>query len=168
VNEGAYLMDKIRSRCVEEGDCLLWPGAINDRGPVATVAQKQLSLRRVVWEHAHGRAWQSDRVASVSCENANCLNHEHIVPVTRSHLVSRTNKRHNSIARAARVAAGKRKSSKLSDAGVLDIRTSEERTEVLAKRWDVSEAYVRMLKRNEFRHDFSSPYHQLQGRGANA
>lgn len=161
---GAYLMEKIRSRCTEDGDCYRWPGAITTRGPVMTVNQKQIQLRRVVWEGAHGRPFPSDRVASMECDNQDCLQAEHIVARTRAQLNARTLRRHTSIGRNAKIAHTKRKSSKLSDEGAEDIRTSALPPQELADKWQISKAYVYMIRGGRFRRNYASPFAGLGAR----
>lgn len=157
-------MEKVRARCVECGDCLLWPGAMTTRGPVLTLAQKQVQLRRCVWEHAHGKPFPPDRVTSIDCENANCLADNHIVARTRAQLNARTLKRRTSVSRNARIAMTKRKSSKLSDHGAEDIRTSGLPPQEAADKWGVSKAYVYMIRAGRFRRDYASPFAGLGAR----
>lgn len=158
------LMETIRLRCVECGDCLLWPGAMTTRGPVVTVAQKQIPLRRVVWEQKFGKLLPADRIASVDCENRNCLAEGHISARTRSQINARSNRRHGSTARNAKVANTRRKGSKLSDEGVQEIRASVLSAQALASKWSVSAAYVYMIQRGQCRRDYSSPFAGLGGR----
>lgn len=58
----------------------------------------------------------------------------------------------------AKAAMARRKTSKLSDAGVLDIRTSEEHRSVLMQRYGITEAYYYMLRKGRYRKDYSSPF----------
>jgi hypothetical protein len=163
MNTGAYLMDKVRTRCTEDGDCLRWSGAMTTRGPVVTVAQKQIQLRRIVWEDAHGTPFPSDRVASMDCDNPDCLHAEHIIARTRAQLNARTLRRHTSIGRNAKIAHTKRKASKLSDEGAEDIRTSELPAQELADKWGISKTYVYMIRGGRFRRNYASPFAGLRG-----
>ena len=156
MTEGTYLVDKIRSRCVEEGDCLIWPGAVNTRGPVATIGQKQFSLRKVAWEHEHGKAFPADRVASPGCKDPRCL--AHVVAKTWKQL----NSRKPTIAHRAKISLGKCKGSKLDAAAVADIRFSEEPMSVLIERHSISKAYGYMIKRGDNRRDYASPFAGLR------
>jgi hypothetical protein len=160
MNEGAYLMNVIRSRCVEEGDCLIWPGAANARGPVATHHQKQYSLRQIAWSQKNGKPFPSGRVASTNCGRALCL--KHVTAKTWAQLNSRT----PTLAAKAQVAIGKRRGSKLSDAAVAEILTSEERVVDLAGRHGISTAYAYMIRRGQNRKNYASPFAGLFGLGA--
>lgn len=161
MSEGAYLMEKIRSRCVEEGECLIWPGAVNSRGPVATIRQKQFSLRKVAWEDAHGKAFPPDRVASPGCKDPLCL--AHVVAKTWKQLNSRT----PTVAHRAKISMSKRRGSKLDEAAVAEIRFSSEPMSILIGRHGISKAYGYMIKRGDNRRDYSSPFAGLlHGAGA--
>ena len=162
MSEGAYLMDRIRARCREDGDCLIWTGAMNERGPVVTVDRKQLSVRRVAWEERNGKPFPTGKVASVDCEDKACI--EHIVPRTRSQLNARTNRRHSSIARAAKVSATKRQNSKLSDADVIEIRMTDRPMKEIAAEKGISTVYAYLIRRGDFRRDYSSPFAGLGAR----
>jgi hypothetical protein len=155
MTEASYLLNKIRTRCIEEGDCLLWPGAVCTRGPVATVKGVQYSLRRVAWENKNGKPFPSGRVASPSCGNPRCL--AHISAMTWAQL----NTRPTSISHRVRTALARRKGSKLSDEAVNDIRYGGGRAEEAAERHNISAAYVYMIRRDQCRKDYSSPFHGL-------
>ena len=161
---GAYLMEKIRARCEENGDCLLWPGAITTRGPVVTLNQKQIQLRRVVWEDAHQKPFPSDRVASVDCGHINCLADTHIIARTRAQLVARTNRMHASAGRNAKIANGKRRDSKLSEEAAEEIRTSGLSAQEMAEKHSITKAYVYMIRAGHFRRNYSSPFAGLGAR----
>lgn len=150
--QGAYLMEKIRTRCVEEGDCLIWPGAICTRGPVATIKGVQHSLRRVAWESKHLKPFPDDRLASPDCGNPRCL--AHVVATTWSKL----NTRPTSLSHRIRTALACRKDSKLSDEAVDEIRYSDERVVELAARHGISTAYAYMVRRGQCRVDYLNPY----------
>ncbi len=73
----------ILAQCVEEGDCLLWPGAMgtgkNRANPIvsgirASGAHGPLPVRRMVWEHRHGSLPPGKVVYRTCCENR-CLFH---------------------------------------------------------------------------------------------
>jgi hypothetical protein len=155
---GIYLMEKIRARCEENGDCLLWPGAITTRGPVVTLEQRQIQLRRVVWEDDHQKPFPPDRVASIDCGHINCLAAEHIIARTRAQLVARTNRLHASAGRSAKIANGKRRGSKLTDEAAEDIRTSALLPQELADKHSITKAYVYMIRAGRFRRNYSSPF----------
>ena len=158
MTDGAYLMDKIRARCVEEGDCLIWPGAFITRGPVATYKQKQYALRRVVWEERNGKPIPKGRMPSPNCGNPRCL--EHVVAKTWSQL----NSRPVSSAQKAKTAAAKRVGSKLSDEGVAAIRLWSGPVAEVAAMQGISKAYAYMIRRGQNRIDYSSPFAGLGAR----
>lgn len=149
------LMYKVRARTVEEGNCLLWTGAFCTRGPVATVAQVQYPLRKVVWEQKNGQPFPADKVATVTCGNPRCL--EHVVARTWSQL----NSRPTSISHRIKTALARRKGSKLTDEAVNDIRYGSDKPPIAAARHGCSVAYVYMIRRDQCRKDYSSPFRGL-------
>jgi hypothetical protein len=71
----------ILAQCVEEGDCLLWPGAMgtgnNRANPIvsgirASGSHGPLPVRRMVWEHRHGPLKPGQVVYRMCCQNR-CL-----------------------------------------------------------------------------------------------
>lgn len=162
MTDGTYLMQRIRARCTEEGDCLIWPGGINARGPVVTVKRKQFSIRRLAWEHKHGIPFPKGKLASLDCEHAACI--VHVVPRTWSEVNARTSKRHSSVARAAKMAATKRRVSKLSDADVAEIRATDRPIKEIAKEKGISCVYAYLIRRGDWRKDYSSPFAGLGAR----
>jgi hypothetical protein len=85
MNEGSYLMDKIRTRCVEEGDCYLWPGALSaGSSPAVHYLGKHYNLRHVQWEQM-GKALPTDGKTIVTkCREKRCLAEGHLLVGSRS------------------------------------------------------------------------------------
>ena len=159
--EGAYLVARAMARCTEDGDCLIWDGATNARGPVLTHKQVQYSLRRLVWEDKFKKPFPADRLASVSCGHKACL--AHVVARTRAIVNSLSAKQFGALkGRAAALAV--RAKSKLSQEAVRAIRIDERRAEEVAAEHGITAAYVYMLRRGEFRRDYSSPFAGLGAR----
>jgi hypothetical protein len=73
----------ILAQCVEEGECLLWPGAMGVgtnranpivKGILASGKANNLPVRRMVWEHRHGPVPAGKVVYRTCCQNR-CLFH---------------------------------------------------------------------------------------------
>jgi hypothetical protein len=143
--DGAYLMDKIRSRSIECGDCLLWQGAGADKTPCMRLPGERslVSVRRVVLEIA-GK-WRAGMLATNTCGTAACVGEDHAIGVTRKALVKRAVERtayHKRPTRNAKISAIARASGRLSPEAVADIRASDLPTRALAERHGVSQSTV--------------------------
>ncbi len=74
-------LDKVFGRCVQEGECLIWTGALNTDGyPRAGIAgNSNIKLHRYVCSHYHDI---KDKVVRHTCDNPLCLNPLHLIPGT--------------------------------------------------------------------------------------
>jgi hypothetical protein len=82
-------LESILARCIEDGDCLLWPGAKSgDGSPCASFGAPRYTvrLRRWVWAESKGPL-PADRNVTMNgpkgCGHALCLNVAHMLPVTK-------------------------------------------------------------------------------------
>ncbi len=80
------LWDRIRSRCVSDGDCLIWQGAIRGLGYGAiNINGRNMAVHRVVYEYFNGpipHGLQLDHVRARGCRSRLCCNVDHLEPVT--------------------------------------------------------------------------------------
>ncbi len=159
--DGTYLAEKLRLRCIEDGDCLIWQGAMNERGPSMKVGGKQYSVRQAVIVNRTGKPFPKGWVATVSCKRKACL--EHVVAMTRAAFNTKLNKQANPM-RSRRVASAKRANSRLSQEAVLAIRLDDRPMAVVAAEHGISTAYGYMLRRGEFRKDYGSHFSGLGAR----
>lgn len=78
MNEGAYLMNVIRSRCTEFGDCLIWPGAMNaGRSPALTFKGQNIQIRRFIWQQM-GKELRPKKAIKVRCQEVRCVAEGHL------------------------------------------------------------------------------------------
>jgi hypothetical protein len=106
-----HTADTIRAKCIEEGECLLWPGAICGNKPTAWHAGKPTNLRHLFWNLTHPTKQLGDgQILRISCRDERCL--AHMVRSTRADLMRQISKKLVGIAsvRAARAAARRRRS----------------------------------------------------------
>lgn len=85
----AQVLNAIRERCEEEGDCLLWTGA-HSRGqgsnrpqPAIWLGGKTMPLRRLAYV-AYGKELIAHMRVSITCGNDSCLCEHHLKRKTHS------------------------------------------------------------------------------------
>lgn len=158
---GMRTLADIEMRCTldEDTDCLVWPGATTGRKPNIlptghVVGSSSGSLVRAVWTFANeGKPLNKAVIVWRTCTNKRCLNHEHMSSGTRKQFGKwlRESGRHK--ARLTYQAANRiraRRTSKISDAVIKEIRASDLSTAEWAARLGVLPSSVsRALKRTE-------------------
>jgi hypothetical protein len=165
MSEVSKLAEKIRSRCKENGDCLIWQGARSNRGPVVSLGGKELAVRATIWEDAHGRPFPAGRRACVTCQNKLCLNSDHIVAWTMAEQMRATQRNRPAAARyASQVAAGRTRGHKIDDEAVHEIRYAGASATEMMKKHGVSKTYVYALRRGTFRREHANPFLGLGAR----
>lgn len=80
------VLDKIRARCVQDGDCRVWTGPTdrNGYGYVYVSGVGTMLVHRAVWEHFHGPipdGCEIDHVKDRGCHSRACCNEAHLEPV---------------------------------------------------------------------------------------
>lgn len=129
--EGAYLMKVIRSRCHEEGDCLIWPGAMNaGRSPALTFKGKNVQIRRFIWQQM-GKELKPGKAVKVKCRETRCIAEGHMYEGQRGPTIGvPRNAKHR-----AKMAAMKQAQSTLTMADVEAIRASDKSQKELAQEY---------------------------------
>lgn len=152
------LAEKIIAKTVEEGECLLWQGAYAAKPgrPVLWLDGKNVSLRRVLWEEYHGRP--APDTIGVSCRNWRCVAPWCLCVRPKSQELKG---RPKPIAMKMRVAMTKRAQSKISEETVALIRSSDESARALALRFGIAQQTVTLIRSQQRRRDFSSPFAAL-------
>jgi hypothetical protein len=169
-----WTLERIYARCEEtEEGCLLWNGGMAKRYPIAQEpapdrahGQRQIHVRRKVWELAKGKpAPAGPRYVLVAkCGEERCVAEDCLKLITKGERLKQAVKAgaFQSLVFRARVAAARRRNSKLSDDGAAEIRSSNEPGHVLAARHDISAGYACAIKAGTSRRDYSSPFAALQ------
>jgi len=152
----AYLLE----RCTEVDGCLLWAGETRGGRPTATIKNKTVQIRRVVWSLANERRLDPSRCPRPNCGHALCVHPDHLDEEERMAPfagVSRT------IDVRARISATLRARSQVDESVVQAIRASDEPQHVMAGRLGLSKQYVSRVYNFETRVDYSQPFAQLRG-----
>lgn len=154
MKSGHMVLDlkKIFDRCEEEGDCLLWQQGVNSHGiPFAQHLGKITNVRRLVLSFAKGVELSGSLVAIVRCGNKRCLNHEHILAMTRGSMVRRLAKAGmldaNSVCDRRRAASRTRPSNKINEQIAEQIRLDGGSQAQRALKFGVSQSLVAKIDR---------------------
>lgn len=84
-----WTVDILRSRCTEEGECLLWNGAVNSAGhPTASIEGKAVLVRRFAYVNLYGKTIHPGRCLVSSCGNKTCCSEPHLLSKTQREMVT--------------------------------------------------------------------------------
>lgn len=160
------IIDMIKERTIEIGDCWEWQGALQSCGTTPTIRHKNrtMAVRRLIME-VQGYALES-KVATCTCGNHLCVNPEHIEVITRKKLTKRVAsqiRRSVSVIRMAKISSVARQHAKLNEQLAEEIRQAEGTQREIAKRFKVSQATVSVIKRGLTWRDYNNPFAQLLG-----
>lgn len=160
MSEGSYLMDRIRSRCTEEGDCLLWGGALSTDGiPRLYMDGQSNSLRRLLWIEKHGDIESSVRIGA-KCRENRCVAEAHLVIRDRCDDIKGLRR---SQAFKAKIAAAKRAKSRFTPEFIEMVRSSPLNNCALGRQVDLDHRVIAKIRNHEVWKDYASPFAGLQG-----
>lgn len=155
----ADLLQKIKARCIEDGGCLIWPGAMADGNcPHMRNGRKYVNVRRFLYEQTTGPIPQGMLIA-VTCECKRCL--RHVAPMTTQQVRQKVADQgvYAPAIHGPKVAAGWRRAGvKHPEDVIREIRASDESGAALARRLNVSESHVSKIRRGAARKDYSNPF----------
>jgi predicted XRE-type DNA-binding protein len=168
------LFDFIKDRCVIEGDCWNWQGALQSCGSTPTMNVRNpvtgkrgvMSVRRAILleKHKANPHFLKGKLATYSCGNAACVNPEHTHAVGRKalqkRLVQELGYLQNPL-RAQKLAKIMRAKSPLTPELVAQIRADESPQKEIARRFGVSQAAISKIKRWETWRDTANPFAHL-------
>lgn len=158
--EGSYLLERIRARCTEEGDCLLWGGATSAGGlPRVWKDGLSTSLRRLLWIEKHGEI-PSDVRIGVKCRVDLCVAPAHLVIRDRCDELKGTRR---SQAFKAKIAAAKRSKSRFTPEFIAMIRGSLLNNCALGREIGLDHRIIAKIRNHEVWKDYTAP---LSGLGA--
>lgn len=168
----AWTLARIYGHCDDEDGCRLWNGALlkkrypicQEPAPERPHGQRQVHVRRLVWELATGAPAPAGPkyVLVARCGHERCVAEDCLVLMTKGRRLRLAAAGGRSLAYRAKVAAGRRRGSKLSDEAVAGVFGSEEKVEAIAARLGISVGYASALRRGEARRDYTSPFAALQ------
>jgi hypothetical protein len=151
------MVERIRMRCIECGDCLLWQGAVSKKGAGMYISFgcKRILIRRALWELRHGPIPEG---------NDRCVRHLLSMTIAERNRRTARDGWFSSPAYRAKISRAKTRKSKLSDEAVARIRAYEGYVPQIAAEEGISEAYAYMLRRGRFRLALDNPFANLGAR----
>lgn len=168
------LVDFIKDRCVIEGDCWNWQGAMQSCGSTPTIhlshpitgKKAVMGVRRAILleKHKDNPHFLKGKLATYSCGNSKCVCPEHTHAVARKTLQKRLVDELGylqSPLRMQKLARALRAKSQLTPEMVAQIRADEAPQKETAARFGVSQAAISKIKRGATWKDYSSPFAQL-------
>jgi hypothetical protein len=160
----SQLIERIRKRCEEIGDCWEWQGALQQRSrtPVMRSNGNNRCVRRVIAEDQGHNI--EGKIVTYKCGNHLCCNPDHLQVMTKTALQKRTNKNHvryMSLSRRQRVAAARRNKSKLTSDQVQAIRDDTRPQRAIATSYGISQTTVSRIKRGEIWRNYTNPFIHL-------
>ena len=148
------LIDRVFSLCIPEptSGCWLWLGSTNGRYPQIKVKRKNVYAHRISCESVYGSL--GDLNALHKCDNALCVNPDHLYPGTQKQNVDDCRKRGRLAGGAKNPQKGsQRPLAKLTEADVVEILRSSEKGVDLAKKYGVSTGIISEIKsRKRWKH----------------
>lgn len=146
-NEGSYLVNRIRSHCVDDADCWVWQG-FKQGGvmPMINLGGKIMAVRRALFLEMHKEVAHGCEVVPI-CETRNCVNPDHIGQITVRRRRQQIAKKRNELpVTAAIIERNRSMFAKLDIEKARAIRASEERSDVLAARYGVSRTRINSIR----------------------
>lgn len=159
------LMERILSKCIEDGDCLVWQGSsAYGKHPQMSVDGKCVPVRRLMHEHKFGKL-PPGKVAAHVCETRNCICHTEAL--TTSEVAKRVGESGawSTISRRVKIAEAKRAASHITPEQVEAIRAAETWSQA-AELTGLSEWAVKQIRGGRRWADLRSPFASLMARTA--
>jgi len=160
------LIDRIREKSHEDGDCWIWDAAMaGGKTPVISHNLKVQNVRRALAIELGLDV--EGKTASNSCDDRRCVCPDHIKVMTRKALQVRSAKVYKgsaqNVIRGKKIAAYKRDASTNTQEKVNAIRLADGTQREIAKQFGVSQYAVWSIRTYRTWKDYSSPYAQLMG-----
>jgi len=147
-------IESIVSRCVEEGDCLLWTGGLDGHGrPQCRHLGKSAYVRRVLRELVDGKPVPAGLVVACTCGNRLCVSTRCSLVAsnkTRAELAARRGAFSNA-AKSARIAITRAAQSRFNAEAIERVRSHPGTAKAAAKEVGMSHSHAKAIRRGESR-----------------
>lgn len=161
------LIDRVRERSDEVGECWEWQDSSRRKGetPRLQINKKRMYVRRALAIEVGLLAADSAKFAAPKCRNWRCVNPDHIQVITHKALNKRLaqNRVGGKLATSRKASDSRRKRAKLTIDQAREIRTSEMSMRKLAARYGVDYKTIWLIKQGHIWKDYSGVFAQLVG-----
>jgi HNH endonuclease len=160
------LQKEVKNRCIINGECWEWTGAIQPHGSTPTMR----------WDHRVGGVRRflaidlemdvTKKVVTHKCGNPACVNPDHIMVAKRRKLQQRIAKERNyqtNPLRMKRIADKARENSKLNLEIVNQIRLASKTQRQIAAEFGITQGTVSAIRSGRTWRDYSNPFTALVG-----
>ena len=163
----AVLIERLRKRSTEIGDCWEWFGSMQSGGrtPAMNWQGHVKPVRRHIAETMGMEI--TGKLVTCSCRNHLCVNPDHVIVVTRKRLQGMTAKElryGDTVTRVKKISDKARARSRLNLEMVQQIRDAEGKQDDIAARFGISQATVSSIKRGHTWRDYNNPFAGLIGK----
>jgi len=155
------LMDHLRAKCVEVGDCLIWKTESSaDIRPRVSINGKRVLIRRALAEMKLGRKLRSSEYASCTCKEPLCMEFDHVRAVTVAKLRAETGAvgGYSTLQKRIHLSNKARAKAKITPEIVAAIKASTDTQEVEAAKHGIHRSMVSFIRRGKKWVDHSSPF----------
>lgn len=162
----AQLLDDVYARCIPDGGCFNWTGAVQSAGksPAIRAGHRGTSLRRLMLETASRKPIDPKSMATYTCGNRLCVKLEHLALVSRQTLQLRNDSEFNALQRLVKshkIKAKVRLRAKLTMEIAQAIKADDRPQREIAKIYNISQATVNSIKCGRTWKDESNPFLRL-------
>lgn len=155
---------EIKHHTVDDGDCLNWKRGCSNGHPCIRLNGQTVLVRRALWVGLHGKI-EKGKIIRMTCGSKKCINPDHMECTTFKKLGKELGAIGvmSGLKRIAAIAKTKRAGSqaKLNSNDVFEIRSSNETTVSLAKKFGVAQAHISKIRKNKCWREFNSPWASL-------
>lgn len=147
------VMARVLPRCVEEGDCLIWQGAMQDGTTPAIKLPGEtntLPIRRLLLQ-ARGFD-MTGLLADTKCNTPGCVDPNHLTPKTRKQLHLdrlKTNPYHANPVRRAKLSQARAQATGMTPELIEAVRAAEGTQREIAKQFGLCQSSVGAIRRHD-------------------
>jgi hypothetical protein len=156
-------LERLKSRCIEEGECWLWQGANDGNGrPVVVHMGARIPARRLARQLADDRIIPDTRQVTCTCGNLDCISPACSIVATpaTTHKMASARGSYRNAARDRRMAVAKRANSPITEDVVQKIREAES-GRAAADSTGVSYSHAKAIRAGRARKEYANPFSGL-------
>ena len=149
------ILDVIKHKTVEVGECMEWTGYVNGRTPFTSIDGRGIPVRALVALRLGMKT--GGKIVTNCCNNVLCVNPDHIKLMGKSQFHSQMGKTRidqQAIARRMKISAAVRKRAKLTPEIVAKIRLERGTQEEIGKIYGVCKRTIGNIQRGETWRDY--------------